>query len=317
MTDPFLPLLQDAADKTSPLKNCIRNNYRHMRKWGTRTVTNCFRIYDRDIKEYPLAIDFYAGRFCVHQFTFAREGAREDLREEAEKALQDLFGGAPSIYWRERMKREKVEQYEKKANSQDFFEVLEYGVKFWVNLADYLDTGLFLDHRETRRYVAFIAKDRSVLNLFAYTCSFSVHAAKAGARATKSVDLSNTYTAWGEDNFRLNALSLENNQVIRADCLKFLESEKELYDIIIIDPPTLSRSKKMDQLFDVQKDYVFLIKKALRLLSRGGVIFFSTNARTFVFDRALFPLCQVVDVTQKTLPIDFRNPKIHQCWQIR
>lgn len=317
--DDFLPLMEDSEDKSSQLKNCIRKNYRHIRKWAKRTVTNCFRIYDRDIKEFPLAIDFYDGRFCVHFFTFSREDEepREDLKIEAEAALQDLFGASnESIYWRTRIKREKTEQYEKTAQSKEFFPVVEYGVKFWVNLVDYLDTGLFLDHRETRRYVASIAKGKRVLNLFAYTCSFSVHAAHAGASFTKSVDMSNTYTAWGADNFLLNALALENNPIVRADCLKFLETEKALYDIIIIDPPTLSRSKKMDQMFDVQEDYVFLITKALGLLSKGGVIFFSTNFRKFQFDKEKFPGCDILDVSKKTLPIDFRDPKIHYCWRI-
>ena len=316
MTDEFLPLLDDTEDKSSPFKNCIRKNYRHIRKWAKRTETNCFRIYDRDIKEYPLAIDYYAGRFCVHQFSFSNE-PRDDLREDTEKALYDLFKASPSsIYSRIRIRREKTEQYEKAGEAKEFFSVLEYGVKFWVNLTDYLDTGLFLDHRETRRYIASIAKGKRVLNLFAYTCSFSVHAAKAGASFTKSVDMSNTYTAWGEDNFRLNGLSLDHHPIIRADCLKFLESETALYDIIIIDPPTLSRSKKMDQMFDIQEDYVFLIERALRLLDKGGVIFFSTNSRKFVLDAEKLPPCNILNVTKKTLPIDFRDPKIHQCWRL-
>ena len=155
-----------------------------------------------------------------------------------------------------------------------------------------------------------------MLNLFAYTCSFSVHAAVAGALFTKSVDMSNTYTSWGEDNFALNGMELKNHVVIRDDCLKFLEEEKELYDLIIIDPPTLSRSKKMDQMFDIQEDYIFLIEKALRLLNRGGVIFFSTNSRKFVLDPRDLPPCHILDVSKKTLPLDFRNPLIHQCWKI-
>ena len=315
----FLPLLQDEEDKTSPLKNCIRNNYRHVRKWANRTNTNCFRIYDRDIKEYPLAIDFYAGRFCLHGFAFAQDGdePKESLRQEAEHALFSLFGvDASSLFWRIRKRREKVEQYEKVGESKEFFPVLEYGVQFWVNLTDYLDTGLFMDHRETRHYVSTIAKGKRVLNLFAYTCSFSVHAAVGGAISTKSVDLSNTYTAWGRDNFLLNEIPLNHHTIIRADCMKFLESERALYDLIIIDPPTLSRSKKMDQMFDVQVDYLFLITRALHLLVKDGMIIFSTNLRTFTFDEAQFPHYRIIEISKKTLPIDFRDPKIHRCWTI-
>ncbi len=317
MNELFLPLLEDSEDKSSPFKNCIRKNYRHIRKWAKRTNTNSFRIYDRDIKEFPLAIDYYDNRFCIHEFTFAEDGGepREDLHLAAESAIRSLFGPAP-IYWRTRMRRSKLEQYEKAAQSKEFFPVLEYGIKFWINLTDYLDTGLFLDHRETRHLVYTLAKDKRVLNLFAYTCSFSVHAAMGGARFTKSVDLSNTYTSWGADNFTLNDLSLENNVIIRDDCMKFLEQERGQYDLIIIDPPTLSRSKKMEDLFDVQQDYVFLITRALKLLAPGGLILFSTNFRKFVLDPKLLPPCQIIDISKKTLPIDFRDPKIRYCWKI-
>lgn len=308
-----LPLIID-HDKSSHLKNCIRKNYNHIRKWASRVSTNCFRIYDRDIKEYPIAIDYYDGRFCVHYFDF--DEPRDDLVTITKKTLHDLFGDCP-IFARTRIRREKTEQYEKVADAKEFFTVLEYGVKFWINLVDYLDTGLFLDHREVRRYVASIAKGKRVLNLFAYTCSFSVHAAKNGAIFTKSVDMSNTYTSWAEENFHLNHLSLQNNPIIRADCLKFLEIEESLYDIIIIDPPTISRSKKMDRMFDIQEDYIFLIHKALSILAPDGVIFFSTNFRKFVLDPIKLPPCQILNVTQKTLPIDFRDPKIHQCWRFK
>ena len=315
----FLPLVLDDEDKSSPLKNRIRKNYRHLRKWANRTKTNCFRIYDRDIKEYPLAIDFYDGRFCIHYFTSSRDSdePRQDLYEATMDAIGSLFH-APleSIYWRTRVKREKREQYEKTGESNHFFSVLEYGLQFRVNLTDYLDTGLFLDHRETRRLVASMAKGKRLLNLFAYTCSFSVHAAAAGALLTKSVDLSNTYTEWGKENFLMNLLPLKDNLIIREDCLQFLEKEKSMYDLIVIDPPTISRSKKMDQMFDIQKDYPFLISKALSLLSQDGTLFFSTNSRDFDFDKNLFCGCTITDISKKTIPLDFHNQKIHYCWKI-
>ncbi len=314
-----LPQIGDGEDKSSPLKNKIRKNYRHVRKWAKRTETNCFRIYDRDIKEYPLAIDYYDGRFCIHYFSSSRESdePRPDLAEAAEEALRSLFGASSdAIYARTRIKREKTEQYEKTGESKEFFTVLEYGVKFKINLVDYLDTGLFLDHRETRRYVATIAKGKRLLNLFAYTGSFSVQAAAAGAAYTKSVDMSNTYCAWGQENFRLNAIPLSNHEIVRADCLKFLDEETKKYDLIVIDPPTLSRSKKMDQMFDVQEDYIDLISKSLKLLASDGTIFFSTNSRKFVFDATLFPSCSILDVSNKTIPLDFHDPKIHRCWKI-
>lgn len=312
-----LPNISDGEDKSSPFKNRIRKNYRHVRKWAKRTQTDCFRIYDRDIKEYTLAIDFYAGRFSVHYFSFDRDQDEPDpeLVDEIHEVLHSIFDATPDrIFWRYRIKRKKLEQYEKLGDEKDFFIVHEYGVKFKVNLVDYLDTGLFLDHRETRQLVAAAAKGKRLLNLFAYTCSFSVHAALAGATFTKSVDMSNTYTDWGRENFRLNNISLQNHQIVRDDCLKFLEEcDDEKYDVIVIDPPTISRSKKMDQMFDIQEDYVELIRGALMLLNKGGTIFFSTNSRKFTFDDSLF---EATNITEKTIPLDFHQRKIHRCWQI-
>jgi len=319
---PLLPEIADGEDKSSPLKNCIRNNYRHVRKWAKRTKTDCFRIYDREIREFPLAIDFYAGRYCVHYFAKAggNDEPRDWLVESVNAVLTSLFRADPEvIFWRSRIKREKRQQYEKVDDTQEFFVVHEYGVKFNVNLLDYLDTGLFLDHRETRRLVAESCRGKKVLNLFAYTCSFSVHAALAGAVFTKSVDMSNTYTAWGRDNFKINGIPMLNHEIVRADCMVFLDDEVasgKKYDVIIIDPPTISRSKKMKGMFDIQLDYIFLLSKALQLLSKGGVIFFSTNSRKFVFDKISFASASIEEISYKTLPIDFHDPKIHRCWKI-
>ncbi len=320
----FLPLIADGEDKSSSLKNRIRKNYRYIRKWAKRTFTDCFRVYDRDIKKYPVVIDFYSGRFCVQYFSSDRNNdeASPELQEEINKILHDLFQVEPKlIFWRSRIKRKKKEQYEKKDSQNSFFVVTEYKVKFLVNLQDYLDTGLFLDHRETRQIVASVAKGKRLLNLFAYTSSFSVHAAIAGAICTKSVDLSNSYTRWSRKNFDLNSISEKNNQIVRADCLTFLVEEVERsvkYDVIVIDPPTISRSKKMEEMFDIQKDYIFLVKTALKLLSSDkGIIFFSTNSRKFLFDTTLFPECNIQEISSKTVPADFHQKKIHRCWKIK
>ncbi len=321
MSELILPEIQEGEDKSSAFKNCLRNYYKHVRKWAKRTHTNSFRLYDRQLHHYPLAIDFYDHRYAVHYFAKHRDEIEPDgaLVDEVNQVLSELFGAdSACIYWRERIRRAKTQQYEKEAENQEFFKVQEYGVSFWVNLTDYLDTGLFLDHRETRRLVARQCVGKRLLNLFAYTCSFSVHAAACGASLTKSVDMSNTYTAWGRENFKLNGFSDKNHPIIRADCMVFLDQEimtKERYDVIVIDPPTLSRSKKMKGMFDVQLDYPFLISKALQLLSPGGQIFFSTNLRSFVFDEATFK-AKVRDISKKTLPIDFHDDKIHQCWVI-
>ncbi|MBA3958209.1 MAG: class I SAM-dependent methyltransferase [Parachlamydiaceae bacterium] len=316
-----LPAIADGEDKTSPFVNCIRKNYRHLRKWAKRTLTDSFRIYDRELHHYPLVIDFYAGRFCVHYFSPTRdqEEPAPQLVEDVEKGLFMLFQATPSdIFWRIRAKNKQTRQYEKVGESQEFFSVFEYGIKFRINLKDYLDTGLFLDHREARHLVAEACVGKRLLNLFAYTCSFSVQAAAEGAVFTKSVDMSNTYTAWGRENFILNGMSSEKNQIVRADCLKFLVEEvrvKEFYDVIVIDPPTISRSKKMDQLFDIQVDYIALITLSLQLLHPNGVLFFSTNSRRFVFDTTLFPKCEISDLSHKIVPPDFKSAKT-QLWKL-
>jgi 23S rRNA (cytosine1962-C5)-methyltransferase len=309
----------DSDDKQSPFINCIRNNYRHIRKWATRTNNNAFRIYDRHMHHYPLAIDYYGGHFCLQYFSPHRDDPEPplDFVEEIEHVLATLFHAKPDMmHWRCRIKRAKQQQYEKLNHEKDWFPIVEYGTKFKINLHDYLDTGLFLDHRETRRMVASYAKGKRLLNLFAYTCSFSVQAAMVGASFTKSVDMSNTYTQWGRENFLLNSLPLSQHPIIRADCLKFLEEEKEMYDLIVIDPPTISRSKKMEQMFDIQLDYPALLTKALTRLSVGGLLFFSTNSRKFSFDPTLLPPCEIVEISHRTKPIDFHDPKIHRCWKI-
>jgi len=316
-----LPVLLDSEDKSSSdLKNRIRKNYNHIKKWAKRTHSNCFRIYDHEVPGYPFAIDYFDKRFLIHYFSKDKESLEipKELYEEIITSIQSLFQvSLQMLYFRTRIKRDKLEQYEKLEDSTEFFTVLEHGHLFFVNLKNYLDTGLFLDHKETRRFVASKAQGRSLLNLFAYTGSFSVYAAKAGATFTKTVDLSNTYTAWAKKNFLLNNMDLKRHVIVREDCMKFLQEETQLYDIIVIDPPTLSRSKKMTQFFDVQQDYIFLIQYALKLLTPSGWILFSTNLRSFSFDTSLFPQCKIEDVSKKTLPIDFHNHKIHKCFIIR
>jgi 23S rRNA (cytosine1962-C5)-methyltransferase len=322
MTEFYLPEILNPEDKSSPLGNCIKNNYRHLKKWAKRTNTDCFRIYDREICHHPIAIDIYAERFCVHYFSKDRLETEplEEYKNEIDTLLNSIFGVSKErIFWRTRTKTKTTRQYEKQNDFQDFFVVHEYGVKFLVNLIDYIDTGLFLDHRETRKLSSSFAKGKKVLNLFSYTASFSVHAAMNGASYTKSVDMSNTYSSWARENFKINGLNQKNNEIVREDCLKFLKIEsasKNKYDLIIIDPPTISRSKKMVELFDIQEDYISLINHSSMMLNQGGIILFSTNSRKFVLDESLFPHLKFFEITHKTIPEDFKDPKIHRCWKI-
>lgn len=311
-----LPEIIDCETSSSCLKNCIRNNYKHLRKWARRTQTNAFRLYDRAIKAHPLVVDFYAGRFCVQHFSYDPlvDAPLAELQAEIFEVLQELFGAKKEeVYWKVRERRRGLAQYEKLAVTGRFFSVVEHGLSFLVNLEDYLDTGLFLDHRETRHLVRQMSQGKRVLNLFAYTCAFSIHAAAGGASFTKSVDMSNTYTAWGRENFLLNGFSQENHPIERADCLKFLQIEKECYDLIIIDPPTISRSTKMEKLFDIQADHKKLILSALRRLNPGGKLLFSTNFRKFELEASGL---KVREITDKTLSLDTHNKKVHRCWLI-
>lgn len=304
------------------LEAYIRNNYDRLLKWSKETKTDCFRIYDQEIAEFPLAIDFYAGRFCIQYFSKNRQSQEPSpqLVEETVKALKTIFKANPNIiYWRTRAISRPTRQHEKFGVSKEFFVAHEYGAKFKINLLDYLDTGLFLDHRETRQLVASLAKGKRVLNLFSYTGSFTVHAALHGAIFSKSVDMSNTYCSWTLDNFKLNAISQKNHVIVREDCMKFLRNEVRTglkYDIIIIDPPTISRSKKMEGMFDVQKDYIFLIKASLDLLKPNGTIFFSTNSRQFSFDESAFSNIVIKEITNQTIPQEFKDKSIHRCWKI-
>jgi len=317
---PVLLELSDNEKSDDILLNRIRKNYKHIRKWCRRTSSDCFRLYDRDIPSFPLAIDYYAGKLCIQYFARNREDSKpdNDFEESVNKSVNGLFSEECETVWKYRIKREKFQQYEKLSDSKHFFTVLENSHKFLINLHDYLDTGLFLDHKDARLFVSKFAKDRKVLNLFSYTSSFSVYAAKAGAKSTLSVDMSNTYTEWSRNNFEINGINTPANRVLREDCIKFLKSYSgEKFDLIIIDPPTISRSKKMDSFFDVNIDYPFLINSALKNLNKGGMIFFSTNSRTIKLDTGLLDKCSAEDVSEKTIPFDFKDKKIHRAWLIK
>ena len=315
----ILPELSDHEDRTDPLANRIRKNYRHLRKWARRSRTDCFRLLDRDIPGQPLVIDYFAGRLSI-QFYSRRSSETPDdaVMARTEQSLQSVFGSAlRECAWKHRVIRERTEQYAKNASAGEFFVGLEYGVPFLINIRDYLDTGLFLDHRETRRLIASKASGKRLLNLFCYTASFTVHAALAGAAQSLSVDMSNTYTEWARRNLELNGIDPARHTVLREDCLRFLrEYRKEPFDIIVIDPPTISRSKKMDGMFDVNRDYHELCSQALAMLAPGGVVMFSTNSRTIDPDFSSLAV-NTQEITPKSIPEDFRDRKIHRAWLLR
>lgn len=306
------------------LANRLRKRYRHLRKWARRTDVTCFRIYERDIPEYPLIVDWYDGEAVVWLYQRKRDETPAEAQRWAEESLAQVQQGldlsAAQIFVKERQVQRGNEQYDRFGQDSHVRTIAEQGLAFEVNLSDYLDTGLFLDHRNTRARVREEAKGKRLLNLFAYTGSFTCYAIDGGAKSTTTVDLSQTYCDWARRNLHHNGFEESDlHQVIQADCLAYLKEAKqrrEQYDIIICDPPTFSNSKRMDQgSFDVARDQAALIRDCLSLLAKNGLLYFSTNARGFKLDESgLPPNTSYDELTPDSIPEDFRNRNIHRCW---
>jgi 23S rRNA (cytosine1962-C5)-methyltransferase len=309
------------ADITA-YRNRLAKNTRHLSKWARREGISCYRLYDRDVPEFPITADWYEGHVHLQEVDtgWVQSDAEhadwlENLAQVTGEVLQ-LPRGAVVLKRRERQRG--TSQYERTGRRGEDFIVGEAGLRFIVNLEAYLDTGLFLDHRITRSMVRERAAGKRVLNLFAYTGSFTVYAAHGGARESVSVDISNTYQHWARRNFELNGLDLSRHRLVRADVVAFLRDAiqaGERFDLIVLDPPTFSNSKKMQVALDVQRDHPQLIADCLRLLSPGGELFFSTNLRGFSFV-ANPQDARVSDISARTIPEDFRNKRIHQCFII-
>lgn len=308
--------------KTTAFVNRLRKNHRHWGKWARRRGISCYRIYDRDIPEFPLAIDWYEGR--AHAQVFARKGYEElDLEQEkaiAQSICEVLEIKPEHLAFKTRQRQTGLSQYEKTGNRNQPFRVHEAGLAFEVDLQGYLDTGLFLDHRNTRALVRDRATGKLVLNLFSYTGSFSVYAAAGEAHAITSVDLSNTYQAWGRRNMHINGLDSTQHEFIRADVFAYLEQairERKQFGLIVLDPPSFSNSKKMQATLDVQRDHPRLISACLSLLKQGGELFFSTNRRKFKLDADLIGSRNGAEITHHTVPDDFRRHPTHRCWHFQ
>jgi len=302
-------------------RNRLAKNVKHWGKWARRQGITCYRVYDKDVPEFPVIVDFYEGRIHLQEVATGWMESDEDHAawlEDIRNACATVFDIAEtSVVLKLRQRQKGLQQYEKLEGelSEDFV-VEESGLKFWVNLGAYLDTGLFLDHRNTRKRVMEEAKGKRFLNLFSYTGSFSVYAAAGGATHTTTVDMSNTYLEWAERNFALNGMDPIRHQRVRADVFEFLSdalSETIRYDLIVMDPPSFSNSKKMNGILDIQRDHSWLLESVLGLLKPGGVLYFSNNLRTFTLDDWLKPMC--TDVSKESVPEDFRNRKIHQCFR--
>jgi len=310
--------------KREDFTNRLRKNAKHWDKWARRHDLSCYRLYDRDLPSFPLAIDRYADHLHVQEFETAWEADVEEYAAWRETCFEVVASALDvpraRIHFKQRRRQRGTAQYEKTGVQGEDFVVTEQGLKFWVNLDAYLDTGLFLDHRNTRRMVRERAADKRFLNLFAYTGSFSVYAAAGGATESTTVDLSNTYQDWTQRNFELNGLDAQAHRLVRADVTQFLAEaawRRERYDLIVMDPPSFSNSKKMQGVLDVQRDHVALIDGCLRILAPGGELIFSNNRRGFQLDKAVSKAGTVRDISRQTVPEDFSNKRIHQCWVIR
>ena len=302
--------------------NRLAKNYKHLRRWAAREDIHCYRLYDADLPEYAAAIDLYEDRLHVQEY--APPATVDPV--QARRRLKDMMAVAPRVLGlpaehavlKVRRPQRGAAQYEKLGQIGPDLEVEEGGLRFLVNLTDYLDTGLFLDHRLTRALIRDLAAGRRFLNLFAYTGTATVYAAAGGATTTTTVDLSSTYLKWARRNLELNGLLDAQHSFVKADCLEWLESGRsESYDLVFLDAPTFSNSKNMAETLDIQRDHGRLIRATARLLSPEGILIFSTNFRRFRLDPDLAVEFHAEDITKRTMPPDFaRNPRIHTCFRI-
>lgn len=321
-SDPADPALRLAA-QVEMFSNRLRKTLRHLSKWARKEGIECFRVYDADIPEVPLAVDRYADHAHVALYLGAHAPppalAEAWLAAMADAVARVLAIDPAHVHVKGRAPQAGAAQYEKLADTGRRFPVREAGLTFLVNLDDYVDSGLFLDHRPMRAMVAAESAGKDVLNLFAYTGAFTVHAAGGGARSTTTVDMSQTYLDWARDNLAANRLDGPEHRFIRADILAWLEDEPATpaWDLVVLDPPTFSNSKKMRQTLDIQRDHAALLNAVMARVRPGGVVYFSTNFRKFKpVPEAFAQASRVEEISARTVPPDFRDKKIHRAWRL-
>lgn len=296
---------------------------RHLRRWPARGVT-CYRLYERDCPDVPVIVDRYEDR--VHVQELEREHSRTpaqhaDWLDRVRDRTAEVLGVPPAmVYMKTKHRQRGLSQHERVSQRRETIVAHEGGLKFEVNLSDYVDTGLFLDHRETRAMVRTWSAGKRFLNLFCYTGSFSVYAAAGGAASTTSVDLSNTYLDWARRNLGLNRFTGPEHTFVKSDALEFLREHARgpRYDLAVVDPPTFSNSTMTQRDWEVQRDHVELLTGVARLMPVGGVIVFSNNFRRFKLDEARLAEhgLRVREISDKTVPADFRNRRVHRCWRL-
>ncbi len=316
------PVAANAIDQEHEFANRLRKNLKKILKWALRDHISCFRIYDRDLPDYNLSIDLFGKWVHIHEYAPPKTidpQLAESRMATALRCVREVLGVRSNrIFVKSRERQKGRKQYQKKGDGGKMVEVREGKCAFLVNFTDYLDPGLFLDHRPIRQKIMRAAKGKRFLNLYGYTGTATVHAAMGGAAGTTTVDLSATYLHWAQMNLAINGLTELKNKMEKADCLQWLEEATATFDLIFIDPPTFSNTKKEHRVFDVQKDHPRLIELAMARLEQDGLLIFSTNYRRFTLAEKLFSLYDIQDISLTSVPYDFsRNEKIHQCWEIR
>ncbi len=333
-TDPEEPapvfggLHEESERQASEFGSRLAKRARHLRRWPTRRGITCYRLYDRDVPDVPLVVDRYEDALHIaeyerpHDRTPAENADWLDLM--AKTASQVLEIDRRRVFVKHRQRQSGASQYSRLSEKQVKMVAKEAGLQFQINMTDYLDTGLFLDHRLTRQRVREEAEGKRFLNLFGYTGAFTVYAAAGGAASTTTVDLSPTYMAWGEENLQLNHLAGPTHQFVTGEARAYLASlpTKPLFDLAVIDPPTFSNTKRTTSSkqeisdWDIQRHYAELLESLALRMSPSGVVYFSTNFRRFKFDEAALPSYQFREISKQTVPEDFRNQRIHRCWRL-
>lgn len=302
------------------IKNRLQKNYSRIAPWAKRNNIEAFRIYDRDIPEFPFILDLYKDIGVIYDKSNPLIARDKVHLEDFVNATKQLWPDWQHCFLKQRRRQEGTDQYERLDQKEFKAVVTEGKALFHVNLSDYLDTGLFLDHRSLRYSVFKKSKGKKLLNLFCYTGAFSVQAALGGAQTT-SIDMSKTYIEWAQENFKLNKIDLKQHEFVVGNVLEILSSPngrlKPHYDTIILDPPTFSNSKKMVDSFEVERDQVMLIEACMRYLRPTGTLFFSCNKRTFRLDPKINETFLTENITKDTIPMDFHDQKIHHCFEIR
>lgn len=301
------------------IKNRLEKNFKKLKPWAERNKIEAYRLYDRDIPEYPYIVDIYKDQYLIYDKSDPIKDQNKNRLPHVIDALKTLFKCEESaIVIKKRERQEGLKQYDKLSEKNLSFEIRESQAVFKVNLHDYLDTGLFLDHRPMRQKIFKTAADKRFLNLFCYTGAVSVFAALGGARTT-SVDMSQTYLRWAQENFVANGLALSEHTFVNANVLEWLQEARsqEKFDIIFLDPPTFSNSKKMTDSFEVERDQEFLVQACMEMLKPQGVLYFSNNKRKFRLADSILSKYKVKDLTEESIPQDFHDKKIHCCFEIK